>query len=96
MKTYTASRLSNGNKFYPCKLTIDNQSITLSLPGFFKGKESTIPLNRISSVDIETPLVGFSTIHVETTGEGSIKAHGFTKAEVEEIKATLLSKVQGN
>jgi uncharacterized membrane protein YdbT with pleckstrin-like domain len=95
MKTYTASRLSQGNKIYPCKISIDDQSITLTLPGFFKGKESTIPLNRISSVDIETPLVGFSTIHVETTGEGSIIAHGFTKAEVIEIKETLLAKVNG-
>lgn len=96
MKTYTASRLSTGNKIYPCKISIDHQSITLTLPGFFKGKESTIPLNRISSVDIETPLFGFSTIHVETTGEGSIIAHGFTKSEVVEIKETLLARVNGS
>ena len=50
-------------------------------------------MNRISSVDIETPLIGYSTIIIETTGEGRILAHGFTKTEVKEMKKELLSKI---
>lgn len=93
MKKYTASRISEGNKLFPCEILMDELAITLKQPGFLNGKETTIPMNRISSVDIETPLVGYSTIIIETTGEGSIRAHGFTKAEVSEIKTTLLSKI---
>jgi hypothetical protein len=37
--------------------------------------------------------VGYSTIIIETTGEGAIRAHGFTKAEVSEIKTNLLTKI---
>jgi uncharacterized membrane protein YdbT with pleckstrin-like domain len=93
MKKYTASRLSEGNKLFPCVILLDDLSVTLKVPGMFNGKETTIPMNRISSVDIETPLLGYSTIIIETTGDASIKAHGFTKAEVTEIKVTLLSKI---
>ena len=93
MKKYTASRLSEGNKLFPCELLLDEMSVTLKLPGFLNGKETTIPMNRISSVDIETPLFGYSTIIIETTGEAAIKAHGFTKEEVTEMKTLLLSKI---
>jgi uncharacterized membrane protein YdbT with pleckstrin-like domain len=93
MKKYTASRFSEGNKIFPCELLLDDMAVTLKLPGFMNGKETTIPMNRISSVDIETPFIGYSTIIIETTGEGSIKAHGFTKAEVSEMKNTLLAKI---
>lgn len=93
MKKYTASRLSEGNRLFPCEILMDDLAVTLKLPGFLKGKETTIPMNRISSVDIETPLVGYSTIIIETTGEGAIKAHGFTKSEVSEMKTSLLSKI---
>lgn len=93
MSTYTASRLSEGNKMFPCVIHIDGSAVTFKIPGLFNGKESTIPMNRVSSVDIETPLIGFSTITIETTGEGKIRAHGFTKSEVKEMKETILSKI---
>ena len=96
MKKYTASRLSEGNKLFPCELLMDDMSVTLKLPGFLNGKETTIPMNRISSVDIETPFIGYSTIIIETTGEAAIKAHGFTKAAVTEMKTFLLSKILKN
>jgi uncharacterized membrane protein YdbT with pleckstrin-like domain len=93
MNTYNASRLSEGNKIFPCVISIDDQAVTFKLPGFFNGKETTIPMSRISSVDVETPLIGYSTIIIETTGEGSIRAHGFTKSEVKEMKKEILSKI---
>ena len=93
MKKYTASRLSEGNRLFPCEILMDDSAVTLKLPGFLNGKETTIPMNRISSVDIESPMIGYSTIIIETTGEGAIRAHGFTKSEVTEIKTALLSKI---
>ena len=93
MKTYTASHLSEGNKIFACKITIDDKGLTLKIPGFFSGKESTVLYNHISAVDIESPMIGFSTIYIETTGDGKITAHGFTKAEVKEMKELILSKM---
>lgn len=93
MKNYRASRISEGNRMFPCLIQMDEYSVTYKIPGLFNGKETTIPMSRISSVDIETPLIGFSTIIIETTGEGKIRANGFTKSEVKEIKGFILSKI---
>ena len=93
METFTASHLSEGNKIFACKISIDDKGITFKIPGFLSGKESTVPYNHISAVDIESPMIGFSTIYIETTGEGKISAHGFTKAEVKKMKEMILSKM---
>jgi hypothetical protein len=94
MQEYIASRLSKGNKVYPIHIIIDESGVTLKLPGFFKGKETTTLFGSISSVDIETPLVGFSTLSIETKGDGKIVAHGFTKSEVKEMKQVILSRMK--
>jgi len=93
MKIFTASRLSSGNKVFPAKIVIDNLGITLNIPGLFSGQEKTIPFSRVSSVKIDSPFVGFSTINIETTGEGSIEANGFTKQEVTEMKNLILANI---
>ncbi len=93
METFIASRLTGGNSVFPLKIIIDTLGITLKDPGLFSGKEKTIPFSRISSVDIECPFAGYSTIIIETTGEGCIRAHGFTKSEVKTMKALILENI---
>ena len=92
MDTFTASRLSAGNKVFPSQIIIDNLSLTFKIPGLFSGSEKTIPFSKIASVDIDCPMIGFSTIIVETTGEGNVRAHGFTKDEVKKMKELILQK----
>ena len=91
MQEYTASRWSQSNRLFPAHLIIDDRGVTLKIPGFFSGKETTILFGSIASVDIETPVIGFSTIHIQTTGEGRISAHGFTRSAVTAMKETILS-----
>ncbi|MFM9075266.1 MAG: hypothetical protein ACKORJ_06840, partial [Bacteroidota bacterium] len=67
--------------------------VTIKKTSMFSGKESTIPFSRIASVNIDCPFVGFSTIIINTTGEGEITAHGFLKSEVVEIKETILGRI---
>jgi uncharacterized membrane protein YdbT with pleckstrin-like domain len=93
METFVASRLSEGNKTFPIKIIIDAVGITLKHPGLFSGEEQTVPFSRVSSVDVYSPLVGFSTIIINTTGNGKIEAHGFTKAEVNKMKEIILEKI---
>ncbi|MCZ2356330.1 MAG: PH domain-containing protein [Bacteroidia bacterium] len=93
MKQYTASRISKGNTTFPAKLIIDDNGVTLQLPSWFNNQEKTIPFSRISSVNIECPFIGYSTIIIETTGEGKIAVHGFLKAEVTEMKKDILQKI---
>jgi len=93
MELFIASRLTAGNKLFPAEIIVDQDGVTLKIPGLFSGNEKTIPYTRISSVNIICPFIGFSTISIETTGEGSIKAHGFTKSEVTRIKELILAKI---
>jgi len=93
MDIFIASRLTAGNKVFPSEIIIDKDSVTLKIPGLFSGNEKTIPYTRIASVNIICPIVGYSTINIETTGEGNIRAHGFTKGEVTRIKELILSKI---
>jgi hypothetical protein len=93
MKSYTASRLTDGNGIFPSRIIIGDSTVTFKIPSLFSGQETTIPFSRISSVNIDSPFIGFSTIIIETTGEGQILAKGFLKSEVEEMKALILSKL---
>lgn len=88
-----ASRLTAGNKLFPSKISIGPNGVTLKIPGLFSGNEKTVPYTRISSVDINCPFIGFSSISIETTGEGSIQAQGFRKNEVIRMKELILEKI---
>lgn len=93
METFIASRLAEGNRVFPAQITIDQQGVTLKVPGLFRGNEKTVPFTRISSVNIDSPMVGYSSIIIETTGDGRINAHGFTKAEVKKMKTMILERL---
>ena len=92
-QTYTASRLTEGNKLFPAKIILEDNGVTFKVPSFFSGEETTIPYSRISSVNVNSPFVGYSDIIIETTGEGKIQVHGFTKDEVTEMKQFILQKI---
>jgi hypothetical protein len=94
METFFTSRLTAGNRVFRSKIIIDETGMTLKIPALFSGKEKTIPYNRISSVAIDCPFAGFSSIIIETTGEGKISAHGFTARKVKRMKELILNKTQ--
>jgi hypothetical protein len=93
IKVYTASRMSSGNSVFPAKIELSESTVTMRIPGFFSGEEKTIPYSQISSVSIDCPFIGYSSIKIETTGEGEIYAHGFLNEEVEEIKNYILERI---
>lgn len=94
MKIYQASKLAAGvSKLFPHKIIIGDNSVTISEPGLFSNKEKTIPFSKIASVNVECPMIGFSTIKIETTGNDNLTIVGFTKDEVNEMKQLILSKI---
>lgn len=83
---YVASRLSEGNKLFPAEIITENTGITIKIPGLFSGDTTTIAYESISAVEIDTPLIGYSTIRFYHSGN-KVEAHGFSKSDVKEIKA---------
>lgn len=86
MKTFEASRLSEGNKVFPAKINIDNFGVTLKIPGLMGGKEKTLSYQQVSSISIDTPMVGYSKITFDTLGFDRLVATGFSKADAQEVK----------
>ncbi len=82
---FTASRLSSDNKIFPSEIYLEETGITIKIPGLFSGETKHFDFNHIASVEIETPLIGFSSITIFAGGT-QMSANGFTKAEVKQIK----------
>lgn len=64
--------------------------LMLKFQDFLKVNRLFFPYSAISSVSVDTPLVGYSTIHFEAQGT-YISVHGFTKNEVKQIKESINS-----
>ena len=97
MKTFIASRLLEGNRLFPNEIHISESGVTMKVPGFLSSKEETILFSKISSVNIKTPMIGFSSITITTnTREGEITSSGFLKEEVIEMKSIILNKINQN
>lgn len=82
---YTASRLSDGNKIFPAEIHIEENGIKVRIPGFLGGDTKFIDYANISGMDINTPLIGYSSITFFYHGSRAY-AHGFKKEEVLQIK----------
>jgi hypothetical protein len=85
---FTASRLSEGNKLFPTEIYLEPTGITIKTPGLFSGESKHFDYNLIALVEIDTPLIGFSTIRI-FTGGSQFSANGFSKAEVNQMKKAI-------
>lgn len=94
-KIYKASRVSEGNRLFPAEIHIEETEIMLKIPGFFSGKSRHIVYQQIEGVNIDTPMIGYSTITFIVGGE-KIVGHGFTKTEVKEIKQICSAKISAS
>jgi len=82
---FIASRLSDGNKIFPAEIHIEENGIKVKIPGFLSGDTKFIDYGNISGIDINTPMVGFSSITFFYHGSRAF-AHGFKKEEAQQIK----------
>jgi len=85
---YIASRLSEGNKIFPAEIHIEENGIKVKIPGFLSGDTKFIDYGNISGVDINTPMIGYSSITLFYHGSKAY-AHGFMKDEVKQIKQAI-------
>ncbi|MBC7524046.1 MAG: hypothetical protein H7239_06375 [Flavobacterium sp.] len=88
MKKITASRLSEGNKIFPAEIIIEPNGLIVKISGLFSGQSRHLDYHNIGEVSVDAPLVGFSTITFFTAGT-RVSAHGFSSAEVKQIKLAI-------
>lgn len=85
---FVASRLSEGNKIFPAEIHIEENGVKVRIPGFLSGDSRFIDYENISAVNINTPMIGFSTLTFFYHGNRAT-AHGFKKEEVKQIKEAI-------
>ena len=79
-QTFTASRWTQGNFFFPTRLVISPQRVTRIKPRLFGSNEESIGMTKVASVHISTG-VFWSEIVIESTGgTDPITSHGHRKA----------------
>src|ERR1700753_3973681 len=81
---FTASRLSDGNNFFPDQIIIDNHFVTITSPKLFGGASKSFPIEQIT-ISIIRPMIGFSDITVYAHGT-QMTGHGFSSSEAKKIK----------
>ena len=59
-------------------------------PGFFSGRERTLSFRHISSVQIDCPFIGYSTIEIQTTGQDMFTIHGFNSHEARTMRDLII------
>lgn len=94
MKIFVANRLSNGNTIFPTEIYVDDFSLRVIKPGFIAANEKTIKFNKISSVEIVTPFLGFSKLIFTCYGLDTIIAEGFERADAEECRYLVEQKMR--
>jgi len=86
VETFTASRWTQGNFFFPTKLVVSPQRVIRTKARLFGSNEESIPISKVASVHISTG-VFWSEIVIESTGgTDPITSHGHRKAEAQRIR----------
>lgn len=85
-ETFTASRWTQGNFFFPTKLVISPQRVSRVKSRMFGSNEESIAMSKIASVHISTG-VFWSEIVIESTGgTDPITSHGHRKKDAQRVR----------
>jgi hypothetical protein len=85
-ETFTASRWTQGNFFFPTKLIISPQRVSRVKARLLGSNEESIAMSKVASVHISTG-VFWSEIVIESTGgTDPITSHGHRKADAQRIR----------
>jgi hypothetical protein len=85
-ETFTASRLTRGNFFYPTKLIVSPQRVIRVKSRLFGSNEESVAMSKIASVHINTGII-WSEIVIESTGGADpITSHGHRKTDAQRIR----------
>jgi len=88
-KVYTSSRLTNGNFWFPDRVTVAKDGIHFLKRRLFGSDEEIINYDQIASVKINTGMF-WADISIETAGGSQpVFINGLPKADAQEIKETI-------
>jgi len=85
-ETFTASRWTQGNFFFPTRLMVSPLRVSRVKSRLFGSNEESIPISKVASVHISTGVM-WSEIQIESTGgTDPITSHGHRKDDAIRIR----------
>ena len=85
-ETFSASRWTQGNFFFPTKIIVSPQRVIRTKSRLLGSNEESIPISKVASVHIKTG-VFWSEIVIESTGgTDPITSHGHRKRDAQRIR----------
>jgi hypothetical protein len=85
-ETFTASRWTQGNFFFPTRLMVSPLRVSRVKSRLFGSNEESIPISKVASVHISTGVM-WSEIRIESTGgTDPITSHGHRKDDAIRIR----------
>lgn len=85
-ETFTASRWTQGNFFFPTKIVVSPQRVIRTKSRLFGSNEESIPISKVASVHISTGVIWSEIIIESTGGTDPITSHGHRKADAQRIR----------
>jgi hypothetical protein len=90
-ETFTASRWTRGNFFFPVRIIVTPQHISRLKTRLFGSSEESIALGKVASVQISTGMI-WSEIRIDSSGgTAPITSHGHHKADALRIRELIES-----
>ena len=85
-ETFTASRWTRGNFFFPVRIIVTPQHVSRVKSRLFGNSEESIALGKVASVQISTGVI-WSEIRIDSSGgTAPITSHGHRKADALRIR----------
>ena len=85
-QTFSASRWTQGNFFFPTRLFISPQRVSRVKSRLFGSNEESIAMSKIASVHISTGVFWAEIVIESTGGTDPITSHGHRKADAQRIR----------
>ena len=85
-ETFSASRWTQGNFFFPTRLTISPQRVSRVKSRLFGSNEESVAISKIASVHISTSVFWAEIVIESTGGTDPITSHGHRKADAQRIR----------
>lgn len=85
-ETFTASRWTQGNFFFPTKIVVSPQRVSRVKSRLFGSNEETIAMSKVASVHISTGVLWSEIVIESTGGTDPITSHGHRKKDAQRIR----------
>jgi hypothetical protein len=85
-ETFSASRWTKGNFFFPTKLVVSPQRVIRVKSRMFGSNEESIPISKVASVHIKTGVIWSEIVIESTGGTDPITSHGHRKGDAQRIR----------